>query len=52
VTFLLVAIARPDLVRKIAVTGANFKSVSELGMAEGVDELTADAPNMAMFRAM
>jgi pimeloyl-ACP methyl ester carboxylesterase len=49
---LLVAIARPDLVRKIAVTGANFKSAPELGMAEGLDELTADAPDMGMFRAM
>src|ERR687885_992684 len=39
---LLVAIARPDLVRKIVVTGANFKPAPEIGMAEGLDELTAD----------
>lgn len=49
---LLVAIARPDLIRKIAVTGANFKPPSEFGMAAGLDELTSDAPDMAMFRAM
>ena len=49
---LLVAIARPDLVRKIVVTGANFKPAPEIGPAEGLDGLTADAPEMAMFRAM
>ncbi|MDQ3856181.1 MAG: alpha/beta hydrolase [Chloroflexota bacterium] len=49
---LLVAIARPDLVRKIAVTGANFKPAPEIGMAEMLDGLNADAPDMAMFRAM
>ena len=49
---LLVAIARPELVRKIAVTGANFKPPPEIGPAEMLDELTADAPEMAMFRAM
>jgi pimeloyl-ACP methyl ester carboxylesterase len=49
---LLVAIARPDLVQKIVVTGANFKPASELGMAEALDELTAEAPEMAMFRTM
>jgi pimeloyl-ACP methyl ester carboxylesterase len=49
---LLVAIARPDLVRKIVVTGANFKPPPEIGMAEGLDELSADAPEMGMFRAM
>ena len=49
---LLVAIARPDLVRKIAVTGANFKPAPEIGMAEMLDELTADAPELGMFRAM
>jgi pimeloyl-ACP methyl ester carboxylesterase len=49
---LLVAIARPDLVRKIAVTGANFKPAPQIGMAEMLDHLSADAPDMAMFRAM
>jgi pimeloyl-ACP methyl ester carboxylesterase len=49
---LLVAIARPDLVRKMAVTGANFKPASEIGPAEALDGLTADAPGMQMFRTM
>src|SRR5919202_3533832 len=46
---LLVAIERPELVRKIAVTGANFKPVSEIGMAEMLDALSPDAPVLAMF---
>jgi pimeloyl-ACP methyl ester carboxylesterase len=49
---LLVAIARPDLVRKIAVTGANFNPAPQIGPAEGLDELDADAPGMEMFRTM
>ena len=49
---LLVAIARPDLVRKIVVTGTNFKPAPEIGQAEVLDELTADAPDLRMFRAM
>jgi pimeloyl-ACP methyl ester carboxylesterase len=49
---LLVAIARPDIVRKIVVTGANFKPTPQIGMAEGLDELDADAPEMEMFRSM
>jgi pimeloyl-ACP methyl ester carboxylesterase len=49
---LLVAIERPDLVRKIAVTGANFKPASEIGPAEALDGLTPDAPGMQMFRTM
>jgi pimeloyl-ACP methyl ester carboxylesterase len=49
---LLVAIARPDLLRKLVVTGAYFKPVPELGQAEMLDELTADAPDLEMFRAM
>jgi pimeloyl-ACP methyl ester carboxylesterase len=49
---LLVAIARPELVRKIVVTGANFKPAPEIGMAEMLGELHADAPEMAIFRTM
>ena len=49
---LLVAIARPDLIRKIVVTGANFKPPPEIGPAEMLDELDADAPEMGMFRSM
>src|SRR5919205_3161074 len=44
---LLVAIERPDLVRKIVVTGANFKPTPQLGHAETLDALTPDAPEMA-----
>ena len=46
---LLVAIERPDLVRKVAVMGANFDSD---GMVAGVEELTPDAPDLAMFKVM
>ena len=49
---LLVAMARPDLVRKIVVTGANFKPASEIGPPEALDGLTADAPDLEMFRSM
>jgi pimeloyl-ACP methyl ester carboxylesterase len=49
---LLVAIARPELVRKIVVTGANFKPGSEIGPAEALDALTPDAPGMEMLRSM
>ena len=49
---LLVAIERPELVRKIVATGANFKPASEIGPPDALDALTADAPDMAMFRAM
>ena len=49
---LLVAIRRPDLARKIVATGANFKPPPQIGMAEGLDELDADAPEMEMFRSM
>jgi pimeloyl-ACP methyl ester carboxylesterase len=49
---LLVAIERPELVRKIVVTGANFKPAPQIGPTEMLDELTADAPGMEMFRSM
>ena len=49
---LLVAIARPELIRKIVATGANFKPASEIGPTDALDELTADAPEMEMFRSM
>ena len=44
---LLVAIARPELVRKIVVTGANFKPAPQIGPAEMLDELTAEATVIA-----
>ena len=49
---LLIAIERPDLVRKMAVSAANFIPASEIGPAEALDELTADAPGLEMFRSM
>ena len=49
---LLVAFERPDLVRKIAVTGANFKPSPEIAPPEMLDVPDADAPEMEMFRTM
>jgi pimeloyl-ACP methyl ester carboxylesterase len=49
---LLVAIARPDLVRKMVVAAANFRPASEFGMGEMLAEFTPDNPGTAMFRAM
>jgi pimeloyl-ACP methyl ester carboxylesterase len=49
---LLVAIERPELVRKIAVTGTNFKPAPEIGPPDALDEITADAPGLEMFRSM
>jgi pimeloyl-ACP methyl ester carboxylesterase len=50
---LLVAIDRPDLVRRMVVVGSNFEPPSALPeMAPMLDHLTADSPGMAMFRAM
>jgi len=51
---LLVAIARPELVRKMVVIGANFEpalvcSPFAKAMLEG---LTADGPHLAMFRRL
>jgi pimeloyl-ACP methyl ester carboxylesterase len=50
---LLVAIARPDLVRKVVAMGANFLPNPQSGAApEMFEHLTPDAPDMAMFREM
>ncbi|MFE9676732.1 alpha/beta fold hydrolase [Streptomyces sp. NPDC006259] len=50
---LLVALARPELVRKVAVMGANFLPGPESSAApEMLDHLSPDAPDMAMFRDM
>lgn len=50
---LLVAIARPDLVRKQVVIGANSVPSSELPeMSAMLEHLTADDPGLGMFRAM
>jgi pimeloyl-ACP methyl ester carboxylesterase len=50
---LLVAIARPDLVRKLVVIGANFEPFAGLpGMEALMERLTADSPDLARFRAL
>jgi pimeloyl-ACP methyl ester carboxylesterase len=50
---LLVAIARPDLVRKVVAMGANFLPGPESVAAPALlDHMSADAPDMAAFRGM
>ena len=51
---LLVAIARPDLVRKLVVIGANFKPALHVfpGAEAMLNGLTADSPHLTMFRSM
>jgi len=49
---LLVAIERPELVRKIVVTWTHFKPAPQIGPPEGLDEPDADAPEMEIFRSM
>src|SRR5207247_359270 len=50
---LMVAIARPDLVRKLVAIGTNFDTA---GVAPGAEEMlassTPDGPEMAMFRSL
>ena len=49
---LLVAISRPDLVRKLVVIGANFEPFAGLpGIEALMERLTADSPDLAPFRA-
>jgi pimeloyl-ACP methyl ester carboxylesterase len=48
---LLVAVARPDLVRKVVAIGANFLPSPESGAApEMLDQLAPEAPDLTMFR--
>ncbi|MEU5110047.1 alpha/beta hydrolase [Streptomyces longwoodensis] len=50
---LLVAIARPDLVRKVVAISANFRPGPESSVtSEMFAHMTPDAPDMAMFRTM
>jgi pimeloyl-ACP methyl ester carboxylesterase len=50
---LLVAIAQPDLVRRIVVIGANTQPATALPeMAPMFERMSADSPGLAMFRAM
>ncbi|OEJ43145.1 hydrolase [Streptomyces agglomeratus] len=51
VVALLVAIARPDLVRKVVAMGANFLPGPQSVVApEMLDQMTPDAPDLAMVR--
>ncbi|MDQ0753342.1 pimeloyl-ACP methyl ester carboxylesterase [Streptomyces africanus] len=51
VVALLVAIARPDLVRKVVAIGANFLPGPQSGAApEMLDQITPGAPDLTMFR--
>ncbi|MCG8970622.1 alpha/beta fold hydrolase [Streptomyces sp. CL12-4] len=50
---LLVAAARPDLVRKAVVVGANFRPGPECFVEPAMlDTMTPDAPDLAFFREM
>ena len=52
---LLVAVARPDLVRKLVVVGSNFAPSGESsvpGAAEMSEQMTPDSPDLAMFRGL
>ncbi|MXM67670.1 alpha/beta fold hydrolase [Streptomyces sp. HUCO-GS316] len=50
---LLVAIARPDLVRKIVAVGSNFRPGPESGVVpEMFDQLAPEGPELAPFREM
>ena len=50
---LLVAIARPDLVKKLVALSANFNTHGAIPEAEQMMEaMTPDSPDMAMFRAL
>ncbi|MCI0439098.1 MAG: alpha/beta hydrolase [Chloroflexi bacterium] len=51
---LLVTFARPDLVKKLVVIGANFEPALQVtpGAEAMMDRLTPDSPDVAMFRAL
>lgn len=52
---LLVAIARPDLVRKLVAVGSNFTPTPTAGVPEAAGmfaHMTPDSPDMAMFRGL
>jgi pimeloyl-ACP methyl ester carboxylesterase len=50
---LLVALARPDLVRKVVAMGANFRPAPECAAEPAMlGELTPDGPELAPFREM
>ncbi|MFB8029425.1 alpha/beta fold hydrolase [Streptomyces sp. NPDC056465] len=50
---LLVALARPDLVRRVAVIGANHRPSPECWVEPAMlDAMTPDSPDLAFFREM
>ncbi|MFJ3581986.1 alpha/beta fold hydrolase [Streptomyces sp. NPDC090127] len=50
---LLVALARPDLVRKVVVIGANFRPAGECWAEPGmIDAMTPDSPDLEFFREL
>ncbi|MFC8064781.1 MULTISPECIES: alpha/beta fold hydrolase [unclassified Streptomyces] len=53
VVALLVALARPDLVRRVVLIGANFRPGGECFVEPGMlDAMTPDSPDTAFFREM
>ncbi|WP_431985841.1 alpha/beta fold hydrolase [Streptomyces griseoflavus] len=53
VVALLVALARPDLVRKVVVIGANFRPAPECFTEPAMlDALTPESPGLAFFREL
>jgi pimeloyl-ACP methyl ester carboxylesterase len=53
VVALLVAVARPDLVRSVVVIGANFRPAAECSVEPRMlDAMTPDGPDMAFFREL
>lgn len=53
VVALLVALARPDLVRKVVVIGANFRPAAECFAEPAMlDAMTPDSDDLAFFREM
>ena len=53
VVALLVALARPDLVRRMVLIGATFRPAGECFVAPGMlDAMTPESPEMAFFREM
>ncbi|MBN0043601.1 alpha/beta hydrolase [Streptomyces actuosus] len=50
---LLLALARPDLVRKVVAVGVNFRPAPESQAVPGLlDHMAPDAPELAVFRDM
>jgi pimeloyl-ACP methyl ester carboxylesterase len=53
ITALHVAVARPDLIRKLVTTGTNFDTAGMVAEAEQMaSSMTPDSEDMAMFRSL